>query len=245
MCKCDYCCQRSSCLEINCLKCSPSRPMNICFRCAMSVQQIKDHSKQHPLSTYQFIDIRLDENQPNSWTLTEEINFIEMIESCGLGNWIDIANKLNKNENDCRNHFQQIYLCPLTSFYSIYFQSFVNKKKLFGENEINPTNFKSQSIIYPPLLIDNEQQKLLTYMPFRDEYEREFTNFIENRLPIFNNEQEQANSILDKAKLTILTSYKQILQRRLQLKHFIRDYALPFNYSNEQQFVLLFSSLSN
>ena len=86
----------------------------------MSVQQIKDHSKQHPLSTYQFIDIRLDENQPNSWTLTEEINFIEMIESCGLGNWIDIANKLNKNENDCRNHFQQIYLCPLTSFYSIY-----------------------------------------------------------------------------------------------------------------------------
>ncbi len=53
MLKCDYCCSRPSSLEIHCLKCSPSRSINICFKCSINVNQLREHAKHHPLSTYQ------------------------------------------------------------------------------------------------------------------------------------------------------------------------------------------------
>jgi len=53
MLKCDYCCIRPSSLEIVCLKCSPSRSINICFKCSINVNQLREHAKHHPLSTYQ------------------------------------------------------------------------------------------------------------------------------------------------------------------------------------------------
>lgn len=181
----------------------------------------------------------------------DEINLIEIIESCGLGNWNDIGLKMSKNPLDCKNHFENIYLSGLKSPYSIYFQSFQNQKKIFGENSINDIYFKLKYLIYPPMLIDNEQQKLLTYMPYRDEYEREYLNQAENRLPLLNNDYQQeqfqqieqtsdqqkdgSTILLHKAKLSLLRSYAQILRRRLQLKDFIRDYALGFNYSPDKQ----------
>jgi hypothetical protein len=55
MLKCDYCCSRPSSLEIHCIKCSPSRSINVCFKCSINVNQLREHAKQHPLSTYQVI----------------------------------------------------------------------------------------------------------------------------------------------------------------------------------------------
>ena len=183
----------------------------------------------------------------SEWLCNDEINLIEIIESCGLGNWSDVGLKMSRDPSDCQKHFENIYLSRLTSPYSIYFQSFQNSKQLFGENLINEKNFQSKSLIYPPMLIDSEQQKTLTYMPYRDEYEREYLNHAENRLPILtndeqfnqiNDEQQQDGStiLLHKAKLSLLRSYAQIIRRRLQLKDFIRDYALGFNYSPDQEF---------
>ncbi|CAM4977107.1 unnamed protein product, partial [Rotaria socialis] len=250
MLKCDYCCCRPSSLIINCLKCSPSRSINICFKCSLYVNQLREHAKHHSLATYKLNDIPLDENNISEWLSNDEINFIEIIESCGLGNWNDIGLKMSKNSFDCQNHFEDIYLSRSTSSYSIYFQSFLNNKKLFGENQINESYFKIKSLIYPPMLIDSEQQKILTYMPYRDEYEREYLNQAENRLPLLNNDHQQqqfqqieqseeqqdgSTILLHKAKLSLLRSYAQILRRRLQLKDFIRDYALGFNYSPDQQ----------
>ncbi|CAF4396222.1 unnamed protein product [Rotaria sp. Silwood2] len=254
MSKCDYCCIRPSSLTINCLKCSQYSEINICFKCSINVNQLREHGKHHPLSTYKLNDIPLDDNCISEWLSNDEINLIEIIESCGLGNWNDIAFKMSKNSFDCQNHFEDIYLSPLTSSYSIYFQSFKNNKQLYGENYINGNNINMKYLIYPPMLIDSEQQKLLTYMPFRDEYEREYLNQAENRLPILNNDQQlnqindqqqqqsqqqQDNSstiLLHNAKLSLLRCYGQVLRRRLQLKDFIRDYAIGFNYSPDQQF---------
>jgi hypothetical protein len=151
---------------------------------------------------------------------------------------------MSRNPSDCQSHFEDIYFSRLTSPYSIYFQSLANSKQLIGENQINEKNFQIKSQIYPPMLIDSEQQKTLTYMPQRDEYEREFSNQAENRLPILNNdeqindqqEQDGSRLLLHKAKLTLLRSYAQIIRKRLQLKHFIRDYAIGFNYSPDQEF---------
>ncbi|CAF1130583.1 unnamed protein product [Rotaria sordida] len=257
MSKCDYCCIRPSSLIINCLKCSPYRQINICFKCSINVNQLREHAKHHPLSTYKLNDIPLDDNSISSWLSNDEINLIEIIESCGLGNWNDIDYKISRNEFDSQNHFEDIYLSRSTSPFYIYFQSFKNNKQLYGEYLINKSNIQIKYLIYPPMLIDSEQQKLLTYLPYRDEYEREYLNQAENRLPFFNNdqlfhqynqqqqqqqEQQQQQTqqdgstiLLDNAKLSLLRSYGQILRRRLQLKDFIRDYALGFNYSPDQQ----------
>ncbi len=189
----------------------------------------------------------MDENNISEWLCNDEMNLIEIIETCGLGNWSDVGLKMSRNSFDCQNHFEDIYLSRSTSLYSISFQSFSNSKQLIGENTINEKDFQMKSLIYPPMLIDSEQQKTLTYIPQRDEYEREYFNQAENRLPILNNdeqindqqEQDGSRLLLHKAKLAILRSYKQILTRRLQLKHFIRDYALGFNYSPDQEYLLL------
>ncbi|CAF1291958.1 unnamed protein product [Rotaria sp. Silwood1] len=255
MSKCDYCCIRPSSLIINCLKCSQYSQINICFKCSINVNQLREHAKHHPLSTYKLNDIGLDDNCISEWLSNDEINLIEMIESCGLGNWNDISIKMSRNSFDCQNHFEDIYLSGQTSPYYIYFQSFKNTKKLYGENHINGNNIQIKYLIYPPMLIDSEQQKLLTYLPYRDEYEREYLNQAENRLPILNNDQQlnqnnnheqqqqpQSQSpdnsstlLLHNAKLSLLRSYGEILRRRLQLKDFIRDYAIGFNYSPDQE----------
>ncbi|UJR17921.1 hypothetical protein I4U23_004820 [Adineta vaga] len=252
MTKYDYRCIRPSSLEIVCLKCSPSRSIKICIKCSITVNQLREHSKQHPLSTYKLNDIPLDNNRNSEWLCNDEMNLIEAIETCGLGNWIDIASKLSRTSSDCQTHFEEMYLSHLTNPYSIYFQTFRNTKQLIGENQINDKDFPNQSIIYPPLLIDSEQQKTLTYMPHRDEYEREYLNEDENRLPILTNDQDFLEDIqqdgsrilLNKAKLVLLRSYKQTIQRRLQLKHFIRDYALGFNYSPDQPSIVVDESSS-
>jgi hypothetical protein len=82
-----------------------------------------------------------------------------MIESCGLGNWIDIVKKMGQNPSDCQNHFEEIYLSRLTSPFVIDFQSFPNLNQLSGENQINGKDFQFKSFLYPPMLIDSEQQK--------------------------------------------------------------------------------------
>ena len=50
-----------------------------------------DYCCIHPLSTYQLIDIPLDENNCSEWLCNDEINLIEMIEICGVGNWSDFS----------------------------------------------------------------------------------------------------------------------------------------------------------
>ncbi|CAF1304761.1 unnamed protein product [Rotaria sp. Silwood1] len=109
-------------------------------------------------------DIPLDDNCISEFLSNDEINLIEMIES-------------------------YIYLSRQTSHIIFIFQSFKNNKQLHGENHINGNNIQLKYLIYPPMLIDSEQQKLLTHMPCRDEYQREYLNQPENRLPILNNDQ--------------------------------------------------------
>ena len=93
------------------------------------------------------------------------------------------------------------------------------------------------------MLINRDEQKSLTYMPNRDEYEREYLNEAETRLPIINpddalddlqdeQEQDAPRRLIHKGQLTLLRSYRQILSRRFQLKSFIRDYALAFHPSS-------------
>ena len=77
----------------------------------------------------------------SEWLCNDEINLIEMIETCGLGNWTDVGTKMSKNSFDCQIHFEDIYLSRLTSPYSIYFQSYPNNKKLIGENTINDKSY--------------------------------------------------------------------------------------------------------
>jgi hypothetical protein len=150
---CDYCWNRCSSLIINCLKCSPSRGMKIYYLYSINVNQLREHAKHHPLSTYEINDIPLDENSLSEWLFKDEFNLIEMIESYGLGNWNDIAFKMSKTPQDCQNHFEDIYFSRLTSPYSIDFQSFPNLKQLSRENQINGKDFQIKSFIYPPIVV--------------------------------------------------------------------------------------------
>ena len=185
----------------------------------------------------------MDDRSVSEWLCRDEIDLIEMIETCGLGNWSEIGCRMSRNAFDCQNHFEEIYFSRSSNRLEISFQCFHSLKHLIGENEMNCKDLQSSSIIYPLMLINRDEQKSLTYMPNRDEYEREYLNEAETRLPIINpddalddlqDEQEQDGSrrLIHKGQLTLLRSYRQILSRRFQLKSFIRDYALAFHPSS-------------
>ncbi|CAK9188970.1 unnamed protein product [Sphagnum troendelagicum] len=167
-----------------------------------------------------------------------------MIESCGLGNWIDVANRMSRDPNECRSHFEEIYLSPSSSPFNLFFSSFSSNKRLIGEEVCNVVDLQSSSIIYPPMLVESEEQRLLTYMPHRDEYEREYHNEAENRLPGLTiddeeidatEEEDPSRRLLRQGKLALLRAYAQILRRRLQLKHYIRDYAIGLTIQTSTQ----------
>ena len=193
-----------------------------------------------------------------------------MVETCGLGNWTDIGRRLNRDEKECRNHLEWMYFSPSFSSLSLFFSSLISSRRsLTGEDEVNSPSrhFSSSSLIYPLMSINPDEQKCLTYMPLRDEYEREFNNQAETRLPsqltaedqdtssssssvplsseCFLLEEDRAKVLLHQAKWSLCRSYGQILRRRFQLKHFIRDYSLAFEHQQQeqQQFVSLFAAL--
>jgi len=256
MVQCDYCSCRSSCLKIDCSQCYSDRSFHLCLKCSSNVHLFDQHWKDHSNALYQFEDVPLNENQCSSWLSTDEIHLIETIETCGLGNWIDIGTKLHRKSSSCEKHFEDIYLSPHQSSYSISFQRILSKKLLHGETKVDFTqqkDFQSESIIYPLMLISNDQQKCLTYMPYRDEYERELENNSEYYLPtqiqidqdetnlLFDEHSQlidQSKTLLQQSKLTLCRSYSHRIRKRFQLKHFIRDYALAFAFSNDQKFDL-------
>jgi len=92
------------------------------------------------------------------------------------------------------------------------------------------------------MLIGCSQQRLLTYMPLRDEYEREYLNEAENRLPSLTCDEEDnqrdnhESRLICDAKLALVRSYAHLLRQRLKLKEFIRDYALAFQLNESSPF---------
>jgi hypothetical protein len=142
--------------------------------------------KENPFCEIELEDVPLNEKHLNDWLAKDELQLIEMIETCGLPNWIDIGMKLQRNVNQCEKHFPKRDFSSGNVSYSIAFHSSHPRKLLHGEDPLTSKNFHrlhSSSIIYRSMSINSDQHKSFTSMPYRDESEREYLNRCETCLP--------------------------------------------------------------
>lgn len=77
-----------------------------CLSCFAKGSETRDHRNNHEYK------IRKDDFElfsGCSWTACEEKLFLNSILTCGIGNWEEISLKMEKSQEDCKNHFYNFY----------------------------------------------------------------------------------------------------------------------------------------
>lgn len=84
------------------------RGVVICIQCFARGSEFGQHRNYHP---YAVFDAQLPLLSWD-WSGADEVRLLEAIETCGLGNWSDVAKIVGggKTANDCRAHYARYYI---------------------------------------------------------------------------------------------------------------------------------------
>jgi len=156
------------------------------------------------------------------WTADEELLLLDAIEQHGLGNWDDIADHIGtKGPQEAQFHFEETYLWKN-----------IGKVTLPRVPSDIPDHTTingrlSPSLTNPPEPIDLPvlEQQELGYMPYRDDFEREYENDSESLLRnlVCNRDDDELETAL---KLSHADMYWRVLKERNRWKTVGRQYGL-------------------
>eukprot|EP00794_Sanderia_malayensis_P020135 gene20135-22108_t len=139
------------------------------------------------------------------WSAEEEMLMLDGVEQHGYGNWDDIADHIStKSADDAKQHYDDVYI-----------------SKNLGSGEL------AQCLVNPPEPLDlpvSEQQEL-GYMPYRDDFEREYENDAENLIRSLscNRDDDELDTAL---KIAHADMYWRTLKERNRHKMIARNYGL-------------------
>jgi len=87
-------CERdiSKSVKIRCTVCA----INICLECLRTGQESGTHSKTHPYYVFDKLDFPL---LMKDWCAKDEVQLIQGIMKCGLGNWKDVSDQYVKTKS--------------------------------------------------------------------------------------------------------------------------------------------------
>ncbi|KAL5463554.1 hypothetical protein EMCRGX_G032459 [Ephydatia muelleri] len=165
--------QRYQCSYCGCditlrLKCASCNDFDLCLHCFSSGATAGSHKPDHP---YQLIDEGSFPLLTMDWGAIEEVLLLDAVEQDGLGNWDDIAaHVVTKTAKESKEHYNDLYV-----------------NGIIGEGTIPPTNHESalnnqggeappSPPHYTPVCLEHPEQMELGYMPYRDDFEREYDN---------------------------------------------------------------------
>ncbi|CAH8833535.1 unnamed protein product [Trichobilharzia szidati] len=209
-------CLKQSDVHLVCLECSR---VQLCIPCYCYGAESGMHKKNHG---YRIARSTL---LPNSvlegWSSEEELNLLEALEQYGIGNWEDIAIKVEtKSADECMRHYCNRYL-----------------NEVFGLELLNDNKYSSRitdhtnyNIVSSPVqsystYIDIEDQQLLGYMPNRGDFERDYDNDAESILcrlhPSFSHDDLE-----DALKVAQVNIYMQRLRERQRRKEIACEHSL-------------------
>lgn len=109
----------STCLRIiadeHYILCTECKGFCQCLECYAYGMEIKNHVREHKV-------VLMDSVQPakfsTDWSLEEELILLREIASCGIGNWVDISERvITKSAAECETHYFEIYCNQNTSPY--------------------------------------------------------------------------------------------------------------------------------
>lgn len=234
---CDVCgrdCSNS--IRITCAECEE---YDLCVSCFASGAATGDHKPYHDYKVEQLVFPIFSEE----WGADEEALLVEGAQSCGLGNWSDIAKHIGgRSKEEVKKHYFDYYLnspnYPIPDmskdFSYINPEAFALKRKKRLEERLNAP--LPPPIPKPPASVPLCHE-IYGYMPGRLEFEQEYENEAEVSVKdmIFDPDDKEEDINL---KLTVLEIYDARLsaraeRKRLMLRYNLLDYKK--NMENEKR----------
>ncbi|OXA38960.1 transcriptional adapter 2B isoform X1 [Folsomia candida] len=179
----------------------------------------------------------------NRWSAREEIRLLDAIEQYGFGNWQDISKHIeSRGAIEAKEEFVHRHVDG-----NVGKVSWAESNNSSAENKWS-SEFKGSVGIFPqpidhtspgdegplspsltqrlpPLDISSDEMLQLGYMPFRDDYEKEYDNEAEKLVSQLNFTPEDDELEIG-LKLALVDLYSARLRERARRKRVIRDYQL-------------------
>ncbi|KAA0195407.1 Transcriptional adaptor 2 (Ada2) [Fasciolopsis buskii] len=215
---CQYCLKSISGTYIKCMDCSV---VSLCLTCFCLGAEAGSHKKTHD---YQIKTTSKSPAVPvfEDWNALEELQLLEALEQYGVGNWEDVAFKVEtKTPQECMQHYSNYYLsgpCYLA----------LTSDRPVSRVTDHTCHSSQHSPVYPhsPMIhVEVEDQQLLGYMPARGDFERDYDNDAESILcrlhPSFSHDDLE-----DALKVAQVGIYMQRLRERQRRKEIAREHGL-------------------
>ncbi|XP_017882551.1 transcriptional adapter 2-alpha-like isoform X1 [Ceratina calcarata] len=209
------------------VRCAMCNNMELCPLCFSNGSEIGDHRNDHD---YIIIKNEFPLIDGSDWTARQELEFLDVLQECGFGNWADMAKRMQgKSAEECRNHYLQHYINNQTLPGLPKIRE--TKTSLFGCEPI-PYLYKMQDLEEPPRFAPNSLNcKLLAgYNPARSDFEINFDNHAELLISDLNYDEfdkKDNNYELGEAlQVAIVQAYNNRLKERMRRRKIIRDHGL-------------------
>nr|XP_006822133.1 PREDICTED: transcriptional adapter 2-beta-like isoform X2 [Saccoglossus kowalevskii] len=220
---CNYCQEDIRGIRVKCAECSD---FDLCLQCFSGGAEMGHHKKDHK---YQLIVLHSKDNGNFSifnedWTAHEELLLLDGIEQYGFGSWADIADHIGtKSPPEAMEHYELMY--QIGNIGKATIPSNLNSKVIDHTTPLDGPLSPSLTTPFTPVEMTLAEQHELGYMPFRDDFEREYDNDAEtlvSNLTVDVNDEE-LDSML---KLTHVDMFTKKLMERERRKRIAREYGL-------------------
>ncbi|TPP63993.1 Transcriptional adaptor 2 (Ada2) [Fasciola gigantica] len=195
--------------------------VSLCLTCFCFGAEAGNHKKTHD---YQLKTTSKSPSVPvfEDWNAQEELQLLEALEQYGVGNWEDVAFKVEtKTPQECMQHYSNYYLSG-----PCYFALASDRSTSRVTDHTCHSNQHSPAHPHSPMVhVEVEDQQLLGYMPARGDFERDYDNDAESILcrlhPSFSHDDLE-----DALKVAQVGIYMQRLRERQRRKEIAREHGL-------------------
>ena len=211
------------------VKCSRCADFNQCLECFSIGAEAQNHLKTHP---FVILEPVIQPIFQKGWSSEQEILLLNALQSCGIGNWHEIADTIKtKTAEECECHYFSTYIESPTA--PIPLNKVIKEAKIPPPPDFDTSPRESRpSISHEKNMAERGKKERTTpaefagYMPRRHEFEVEYLNDAEQLVSgIEFSETEETEETLEK-KLNQLRVYNEQLEERYIRTQFSEDYDL-------------------
>ncbi|XP_067006023.2 transcriptional adapter 2-alpha [Anabrus simplex] len=208
------------------IRCAECYEIKICPGCFSCGAEADPHKNDHS-----YIVVQNDFNffEGSSWTAREELELLDALLECGLGNWSDISRRVQTHSaQECERHYMKNYV---ENHYIPELPQF--REPVSGGTGPMPFfDFKLTDSDDPPRYVpsSSSSRAMAGYNAVRSDFEIEYDNFAEAdicelKADTFDDEDEYQE--LGRAlQAGVVARYNERLRERVRRKKILRDHGL-------------------
>lgn len=196
----------------------------ICCSCFSIGAEVDSHKNHH-----QYIVVKSEFAlfEGSTWTANEEIELLDALFECGLGNWCDISRRLQtRSAQECERHYVTFYIDnPVPGLPQF-------RKSIYPVTSVPPFEYRSLEMELPPRYLpgSSSYRALGGYNAPRGDFEIEYDNYAEMTVSQLDlNTFEPADPYYEigtALQAAVVGMYNMRLRERERRKSVIRNHGL-------------------